>query len=382
MAVVTRYFSTAAAGAGDGTSWANRAELLPSGNWSTVITGFNFSGSDSLLCLIGPGTHTCGETLAAGLFSNPPSAANSLFAVGCDTSGVPLVIPNPSWRSCQPAWDDSTLPVIATTTNVQTLLLASAVWRLVKFTASGRTGGGVIQSSLMHWCVIENSTNSVNTFCAVNTPLMDCVLSCTGAAYNMILSHTLTLPTSNCRLVGVAGSSGNRHGLAVVSNGSISIYGCTIVGVGGDGAVFTASSTGATIRLRSCVIANTGGSGFKSPSTAAQSSFFEAEHCIITGNGAYGVDAQSAGNIVLADNRLRDNTSGNFNGMGNYPTDLNNYITDSDDADDYVNAAAGDYRIRYGSPIWGKGFGVADAPPTAAEIAAAVWARGERTLTA
>ena len=71
MAIVTRYFSTASAGAGDGTTWANRAILFTGGAWSTVITGFAFNGSDSMVARIGPGTYTVTVGMASGLFANP-----------------------------------------------------------------------------------------------------------------------------------------------------------------------------------------------------------------------------------------------------------------------------------------------------------------------
>jgi len=72
----------------------------------------------------------------------------------------------------------------------------------------------------------------------------------------------------------------------------------------------------------------------------------------------------SEANIINYDNRLRDNTSNNFNGLDNYPTDLNNYTTDSDDATEYVDAANGttalqDYPIKASSAIALMGFGVA-----------------------
>ncbi len=87
MATVTRYFSTAGAGTADGTSWANRAALFSGGAWSTVITGFNFTGSDSLECRIGPGSYTITASLASGLFANAPTVSNPLILQGCDSSG-------------------------------------------------------------------------------------------------------------------------------------------------------------------------------------------------------------------------------------------------------------------------------------------------------
>ena len=97
-------------------------------------------------------------------------------------------------------------------------------------------------------------------------------------------------------------------------------------------------------------------------STASQTFYHELKGNMITGCGAYGIDGQSAARALVSDNRLRDNTSGNINGLGNYPTGLNNYTTDSDDATEYVNTATGDYRIKYGCAIWGQGYGAGDEP--------------------
>src|SRR5687767_60995 len=137
MAIVTRYFSTTGAGAADGTTWADRAELFSGGNWSTVITGFAFNASDALKCLIGPGTYTCSQALASGLFTNPPTLLNPLILHGCDGSGVQLEPEAPAWTAAQPVTWDTNLPVIATTTNIATLGLALTTARLLKFTGSG-----------------------------------------------------------------------------------------------------------------------------------------------------------------------------------------------------------------------------------------------------
>lgn len=116
--------------------------------------------------------------------------------------------------------------------------------------------------------------------------------------------------------------------------------------------------------VRNCVIAKNGGTGIECDVTAAQGRILSIAQCLLTGNGGYGVDGKS-GRVYLCGNRLRDNTSGNITSMGNYPTDLNNYVTDSDDATEYVDAANDDYRIKLGSTIHGKGYGAGDQPNTA-----------------
>lgn len=368
MAIVTRYFSTSSAGAGDGTSWADRAALFSAGNWSSVITGFAFNGSDSLECLIGPGSYTCSQSLASGLFTNAPSIANPLIMAGCNSSGVLLAIPDPDWASCQPAFDDSTLPVIATTTNIATNNLANSYCYLLKFTASGRNGAVMTAGNAFAWCVIANSTanTSATAITTSTTRLLNCVLTCSGSSYDTIASFNASLPVTNCRLEGVTGSSGNRRGMTFTGN-SVNMEACTIVNCGGEGVVSTSTGTGQSIRIFRSVIANNGSTGLKSNSTASQTDNYETHGCMVTGNGAWGIDGNSAAaRWWLQGNRLRDNTSGNITGLGNYPTDLNNYTTDSDDSSEYVSAGAnGDFRIKNTAAIWGMGFGVADEPASA-----------------
>lgn len=357
-AIVTRYFSTAAAGDETGSSWANRAVLFTGGAWSTVITGFDFSGSDSLKCLIGPGTHTVSVTMASGLFTNPPTAANPLIFHGCDSSGNQLAPPNPDWNSCEPAWDASGLPVIATTTNIGTTSLVTAIWRLLKFTASGRNGSIMSAAATVDWIVADNSTanTAATTFTSSGAPVSNSVLKATGSSYSTIVQTSVAL--WNVRIEGVTGSSGNRRG--VEGSSGTRLTHCTIVNCGGYGFVSTSVSTSQVESLYRCIVANNGG-GVLFASTAAQTGTQEVEGCMITGNGLYGIDAQSEARVFAAKNRLRDNASDNFNALDNHPLDLDNYTTDSDDASEYVSTGAdGDFTIKNTATIWGMGFGVSN----------------------
>lgn len=370
MAIVTRYFSTSSAGAADGTTWADRAVLFSGGAWSSVITGFNFSGSDSLKCMIGPGTHTITASLASGSFANPPTLANPLVFSGCDSSGNQLAVPNPGWKSPQPAWDDSTLPVIATTTNVITINLPLlVVCHLLKFTATARAGAVVTIGSLS-WCVVSNSHTNTGVTAISGGPSSSygCVFSCTGTSYSAVVSGALSV--HNCRVTGVTGSSGNRHGIVQSGNtNGFSVVGCTVYGVGGGGLVGTSTQTGQAWHLRGNTVAGCGSHGVSGHPTASQQNNYTVFNNLITGCGGYGVFNDASG-MACTTNRLRDNTSGAFS-IGNYPTDLNNDTTDSDDATEYVDAGNGDYRIKYGSAIWGKGYGAGDEPaPTGGAVSA------------
>lgn len=369
MAIVTRYFSTAAAGAGDGTTWADRAVLFTAGAWSAVITGFDFSGSDSLKCLVGPGTSTITVALAAALFANPPTAANPMAIHGCDSSGNQLTPPDPDWRSCDPEWDDSGLPVLATTTNIITTSLPQCLWRLVKLTASGRTGGAVVTDCRgFDWGVIENSSNNASTgawaTASATCHILNSVVTNTGAAYNYGINlFSAAASAVNCRVVGNAGTSGNRRGIDFSGASAGVVSRCTVLDNGGSGVAMSSVSAAAILHIFESVIANNDGSGVLLPSTASQTGVSIINRCMITGNGAYGIDGQSAARVYALNNRLRDNTSGNLNGFGNYPTDFGNYTTDSDDASEYVDSGAGDFQIKSSSTIAGMGFGVSEQAP-------------------
>lgn len=368
MAIVTRYFSTTGAGSADGTSWANRAAFLSAGTPSTVITNFAFNGSDSLEIRIGPGTYTLTTGLATASFTNPPTAANPILLHGCDSSGNLLTPPDPNWTSDMPAWDDSGLPVLATTTNIQTLAPSNTnSWhaRLLKFTASGRNGNINNNVAETDWCVVTNTTaNTAAIAQGSSLRITNSVLSCTGSSYAQVLTINSSA-VDNCRIVGVAGSSGNRDGIVSTATTTLwSIQRTTIIAVGGRGVVNTGASTGVTGHVGSCTIVNCGGTGIELPSTASQTSYTSLTRNYISGCGAggtgYGINAQSAAHVIATDNRLRDNATGDLNGFGNLPTTWGNYTTDSDDATEFVDSASGDYRIKSGAAIYGSGYGVSE----------------------
>jgi hypothetical protein len=365
MALVIRYFSTAGAGAEDGTTWANRAPLFSAGAWSTIITGFNFSGSDSLEARIGPGSYTCGARLQASSFANPPDGKRYLMLHGCNSSGDLLEPPDPDWVSAQPAWDDSSLPVIATTTNIVTISLFAAV-RLLKFTASGRTGGPMLQDtglSEIDWCSFVNSaSNATASVLESQTRVFNCLINASGTNFDYLVAVPNTALFRNCRAWSGA-SSGSRRGFSYYGSTSGAVIDkCTIYGVGGDAIGSTATNVGQFFQVVNCTIHGVGGTGIKPNSTASQTGLHVFRNNIIVGCGAYGIDAQSQASVLATRNRLRNNTSGNFNGLGNYPENLGNITASDTDTDEFVNVAGGDFRLKTTATYWGVGIGAGDEP--------------------
>lgn len=386
MALTERYFAVTAAGDADGTSVANRAALFDgSGNWSSVITGFDFS-ANGLRCRILPGAYTCSQTLNTTTITTDPTAANPILLHGAAADGSLLTPPNPNWQSCQPAWDtaagwtSSNWPVIATTTNIATISLAHCFIRLCCFTASGRTGGGVLGlSGGLDWVSCSNSASNASAGAVASgfVAMSNCVLTCTGSTYSSVLASINADSVSNARIVG-GGSSGDCIGWKYSGTTTNTIFSrCTIIGNYGAGWAYTGTNAGVTVRFWRCTIANNTSNvadGILFPDTSSQTARSYIDSCIITGNGGYGIDPGGANtNLVVTHCRLRDNTSGNFGTFGNYPTDLNNDVSDSTDAAEYVDATNGDYRIKASATIWGKGYGVADEAEPTLPAAGDVW---------
>jgi hypothetical protein len=366
VAIVNRYFSTSSAGAADGTSWANRAVLFSGGVWSTVLTQFaGFAGSDSLVALIGPGSYAITANLVSSSFTGvggtAPTAANPLILHGCDSSGNALAPPDPDWTSDQPAWDASGLPSLESSTNISIVNLTNCVCRLLSFIGSGNTTNSVIASntSSVDWCSIacSSSHTSASGVGSISS-LTNSVVTMSGTAYNVAAS---ALDVLNSRLAGNASaSSGNRYGWSSTT-AQPTLRGSTFLNHPGGGIVSTASSTAFLLTAIHNTITNNGGDGITLTSTASQTAICRILHNYIANNGGYGINAASSRALCFR-NRLRDNTSGNLNSFSNYPTTLDNYTTDSDDATEFANSGSGDYRIKSGSAISGSGYGVSDQP--------------------
>lgn len=378
MAKVVRWFDSVGAGLADGTSHANRAQFVNAGTYSAVITGFNFSGSDSLECLLEPGTYTVTAAIASGLFANPPTVANPLFIHGADASGNKLDPSNPNWTSAEVVDWDSGLPVLAATTNMAHLSLATCYFRLIKLTSSGRTGGSVVTAGRLDWIVIENSTSNTGTAgCSGLTRGDNIAVVMSGTAYDFGFSAAGDHRLHNIRAEGnLSASSGNRRG-ATRTGASVATWfsDICIFNHVGDGFIDLSTGTGATMAIDNIVVANCTGNGIKLNATASQTNITSIHNAIVTGCGAWGLDGQNA-NTWLCNARFRDNTSGNITGVTNYPTDNYVYTTDSDDASEYVDATNKNFLIKNTATIWGRGLGVGDQAASSGGVTARVGIHG------
>lgn len=381
MGVVEKWFSTSAAGDETGSSWENRAALITGGAWSTVLTGFDFSGSDSLVCMIeGGNTYTAPASFESARFTTAaPTLLNPLYFRACDSSGNALAVPDPSWVSCKPMWTATGMPLFDCGSST---LFNLDYCHLVLCDFTGSRNGHIVSvptSSTMQWCRVKNTGAGTSGLAATLTGrVSDCWFECTNA-FASVISHSSVL--LNCRLQGGgSGGSGNRKGIT----GTIiyDISRCTIANCNGAALELATTTASRENSINCCTIANNGGVGIDLDLTSGTATAHTLiTNCMITGNAA-GIDLNNTILASASGNRLRDNTSGNIINAGNYPVDVNNYVTDSDDATEFVDAAGGDFRIKASSAIWGKGYGAGDEIPTAAAIATAVWVRSGRSLTA
>ncbi len=365
MATVIRYFSTAAAGAGNGTTWADRAALFSGGAWSTVLTGFAFTaGSDSLECRIGPGTYTITASLASGVpTAGNPTAAKPLRMVACDSSGNAISPPDRDWTADMPDFSQADMPILSSASNIAIINLAHVYCRLIKFTSSAMTGtAGVVGNAILDWCYVSNSASGANVCAASVYRATNSIFYVSGSQYAGVLVAGAAPTFRNCRAYGVAGSSGNRRGI-VTANSNIhhTVTGCCVFGVGGIGIRVETTSAGSntSIRVDRNAVVNVGGDGIYLQSTATPLTVIVDGNCV-TGSGGYGING-AGGYAQLTNNRTRDNTSGNVTALGNY-TEYDAYTTDAADADDYFNPTNYDFRIRADTPFSFRGIGVSQIP--------------------
>lgn len=368
MAIVVRYFSTTGAGAEDGTTWADRAAFFSGGAYSTIITAFDFSGSDSLEVRLGPGTYSAAVSVATAIFSvAAPRPSNPLTIHGCDTNGD-RIVPT-EWNCCQGSLPVTGYPVWELGAN--SINLANLILRCVSLTSS-LAGSGFVLAAGAHYeyCKFENTANSssANGISAAGSGIMhSCHVLCSGTAFNMVCSAE-GARVSNCRLEGNASAtSGVRAGNNVSSGGYPRMFSrnCLLNIPGNAFANIRAIADGSVPVVEQTIVncatlANTAainGPSFVSTNTNTQQQHVTAQSCFIANCGV-GLNTQNVAARILG-NRIRCTT--NYT-VPNNSIIAGNYEAAGTDADEFVDAANGDYRIKSTSIYWGKGIGAGDGP--------------------
>lgn len=357
MSVVVRYFSTAAAGAGDGTSWADRAALLNgSGQVSTVLASLDPSGADAIECRIGPGTYSASQHLNDARFAGAPTRANPMIWVGVDSNGDPLTPPDPAWTAAQPAWDDSEMPFIDNTASI-----GGDHWIMRMLKIRSAWSEPIKGTPKLDWCIVEGTGTGSGTIVAEGY-LQNCVVKCSAAAYEAVVSVTTNGSMHNVRAEGnPSATTGTRHGIIGEGNGRTVFDRCVAVNNPGGGIVLPGDGSNKVMAASRCVAYGNGSHGFDAQSTnATAADLHRLMGCVAVGNGGYGVSVGTGPGLVLG-GRYRNNTSGVSNGLGHggvFGSETGAGI----DADEFVDAAGGDLRIKNTSALWGRGIGAGDEP--------------------
>lgn len=360
MAIVVRYFSTSAAGAGDGTSWADRAAFISGGAYSTVITGFDFNSADSLECRLGAGTYTVPASLASAIFSvAAPRPDYPLVIHGCDSSGNRLT-PDLSWNCAQGTFDSSDFPVIDCGSTL-IINLNNLTLRCISFQGSiNNTVANTVGGSHFDWVVGTNTRTSAGEVINVdsNSLVTNSYFYHTNSTHGRIVRSNG--PLVNVRIKGnSSATSGERLGIGTIATGvwhncrgPVCILDCP------GGAITSAAGyilTNATIYNCGHGVSHTQASG---QANTAVNKLYAARNFIA--NVTTGLSSTIPGPAAMVThNRIRATTSYSLPGNTFY---ADNNTDSGSDSDEFVDAAGGDLRIKNTSTYWGKGYGAGDEP--------------------
>jgi len=376
MGTTVRYFGLTGNGTADGTSWANRAAGFVAGAWSTIITGFDFSGTDALECRFESGTHTVNSLLDGTSFTTAPSPSNPLSFYTADAAGGRWAPPNPAWTSDTPSWVDSGMAVWDNTSaGVGTINVGSVFG--IKITDNGTSANQPIGPSVIHvnWCILDAVGSSAYT--GLNAQeVVNCISRVSGLAYKSLFQLRTNYRQRNLRAEGNASAtSGSRIGFYYSSSRFIHTTECTSINNLGYGIYQPSSWHYTATTVENCVMYNSGVGVFIGVS--GSDIYSCVNRCFVTGSSSYGVQwSQTAtARLAIENNRLRDNTAGNIQiASANAVAGVNDESAGLD-ADEYVDAASGDFRIKNTSSSWGKNLGVSDEPAAAggAPVTTAHW---------
>lgn len=356
MALVVRYFSTSAAGSGDGTTWANRAELFPSGSWPTIISANDFS-VDSLECRIGPGTYVPTQRLQGSIYSVSAPTATSvgrLFLCGAGSDGV-AIVPD-GWNCAEGPLPTAGFPLFEPTGTATTLAFFTDVSMQCLCVVSNPNDAIILLvTGYFHFVKIRNTRNGAAGVQAVNGGdgyFANCDLECSGTGFAQI---AIAAKLKNVRIVGnIAATIGNRNG--VVSNSQHDSGPLCVINCPNSGILTTATNVNARMFLSDVTIDNCG-TGVNASSVTALNGAMRLSNAYIA-NCANGLN-HNAGHYYLSNVRLRNTT--NIQTAAIHP--VSSFDAAGSDSE-YANKGAGDYRMKAGSAYHNEMIGAGDEPST------------------
>jgi hypothetical protein len=369
MGVVTRFFGPLASGTGDGTTWGDRAALLSAGAWNTLIRSHNFNGTDSLRCIIESGTYA---VPAISFTSGNPSVANRLSWFAGTDAGI-WQPPTPTWNCCQPLWDTTGMVTMTCTANITGVRHMDLHGLRIHNTGAATT----LNYAFSNWCEFRNSFSSTSGYAGFANEMTNCVLQHSATtSFGAVLFPEIQTTVNNVRLQGnLTATSGIRGGL--LANGihfkgsQLCVIDCQ-VGMLNNNTAFSLGVDHCTFVNCPVAVQDRGNTG-----TFAGQIAHNLIHNSTTGVSLTDLTPKTRAVISNVFNAVTNLHSGN----GNWDNADLNTVSSLAAADLFVDPTNGDYRIKYGSPHWGKGIGAGDGPIPPAAIAEAIWTRAGRSLS-
>jgi len=365
VALTTLYFGNTAAGAGDGSSYANRAKLWNAGNtgWSTLVTGHNF-GTNGMLALLAPETYTVPAALTSGIFTvSAPSVIRMLEFNPCGTDGS-VWQPDLGWRSAQ--GNISTTGMAEFNCNAGPFNLANTVIRGIRITYTS-SASPLLNFRILDWCCVDHSGNGTTAYgvSTGNSIISNCQINMTGTtSYGAGINSTSDTNVFNCRVIGNrTASSGNRVGVQSSLPGATImcvVNDCTILN--NDIGIFINNATGSIMSVNNNTLYHNY-AGFYTAVSSSVAPGNITQNMIVGDNTALsnGIFFSNTTHIVVPlANRVRDFATLFGTGLAHTATTQINYTDAGTDADEFVDVSSGDYRIKLTSDYWGKRIGAGD----------------------
>ena len=332
--------------AADGTgSWADSLVLVTPCSWATMLA--NAAAGDD--CRVMTGTYS--RTTSSDGCTNAGTVAAPILIQGADASGNPLTVTR-TLGGTGPL-DTTGMPVITFTSGQ----LAPGAKNYLIFRALSITSakaGAAVSLTGVHDLVIEcsistSSTNAAATAVTCTTGngwyFADCDCSAPSGAAGAVSIPTTYARIERCRFTAPGG-----YGLtAINSSTGNGVHNCVFFACD-IGYKFGGNSSGQDEVTHSTFYGCTT-AAMQIGNTAYAAPFF-VSNCIITDCGMAIKSLYAAtGNLALVriNNRTRDNTSADA-GFDGWPI-LNPITTDTGGPEtDYIDAAGGDFRLKYTSP--------------------------------
>jgi hypothetical protein len=354
--MATVYLNPTALGSGDGSSPANAARFL--NGTDTDIADEAYIAYDTINPLyLGCIANDYSLPCTVSMFLNvAPTPEAPITIYSCASDGTPYA--PPAWTSDQPLWSSTGMARFSSTLTNAALFDAGTGMNYngIKFSSGSQSSGvGLVSTpgnAYFNFCqfILSGSNTALIGLTGNSFQLANCAFQATGS-YNKLLDIILTTNSllNNIRIEGVSGGSGNRDGLVYSGSATgTSVFDrlCSVKNPG-IGVKLTSSANSARVIFRNGVIANNGGDGVQTNFTPTLATFIhEFVRMMITGNGGYSINKLGASTIgfTLLGNRFRGG-SGNFNGI-TPQCNLNSTTASGTDADEYVDASNGDFRIK------------------------------------